>query len=156
MSRSWTGYFDLVGRSNRREGGGGTNRKFRSVIICTLHQILRPNWAAEVNRDKHRNPTGPGFPETVPVTLIFQKLCPGVPQNLVPYAICPVFSQVINLLTMSTNLLTFLHWGKTSSWVAHPSATTSRREYVEVSDYRLCSETAKEGESVGEMRVRIE
>ena len=63
---------------------------------------------------------------------------------------------------MRTNIPNFLHWGKTSTGVGHPSATTNRREYVEVSDYRLCSETAKvtEGtrtqETVGEMRVRFE
>jgi hypothetical protein len=150
-------------RGEATEGwGGGTNCKFGSVIICTLQQISRSNWAAEVNRGEHRNPTRPGFPGTVSVLQFFQELCPGVPQNLVRDVKCPVFYQVINFLTMLTNILTFLHWGKTSTGVGHPSATTNRREYVEVSDYRLFSENAKGAErtrtqkSVGEMRVRID
>ena len=149
MSHSWTGYFDLRGAKQQKGGGRRTNCKFRSVSICTLHQILQSNWAAEVNRDEHRNPTRPRFPGTVSFSLAFQELCPGFPQNLVRDAKCPVFYQVISFMTMRTNILTFLHWGKTSTGVGYPSATTNRRVNVEVSDYRLCSETAKDAEGTG-------
>ena len=72
-----------------------------------------------------------------------------------------MFYQVINFLTMQTNILTLLQWEETSTGVGHPSATTNKREYVELSDYRLCSETVNDAkgtrtqESVREMRVRI-
>ena len=124
------------------------NCKFRIVIICSLHQKLRSHWTAEGNRDNCRNPTRPSFHGTVSVLLVFKEICLGFPQNLVCDAKC---------LTIRTNILTFLQWRKTSAGLAHPSATTNGREYVEVSDYRRCGETAKDAEeSVSEMGVRTE
>jgi hypothetical protein len=115
-------------RGEATEGGGGQTVNSGASLFVLSIRYYDQTGQPKFNRDEHQNPTRPGFPGTVSVLPVFQELCPGVPQNLVRDAKCPLFYQVINILTMRTSILTFLHWGKTSTEVGHPSATTNRRE----------------------------